>query len=232
MLSTNNNDYHYNEREKNVLELYKNGKNTHDIAKEQRMSLRDISIILRNSQLSHGIAITKDNGNGNNNNSPNEKSTQAYKLFSEGKKPVEVAIQLGLSEKEATRYYKEYWKLKRLYKLYQLYTEIDHCLPSFLKLHSALKKKGLTPGNVEWFANAIETGAVKLPELQKQYQNLQNMVLTVHCQKQKLERDSQVVQRQITELTETEAMYSSNCETLQKNIDQSGFVFKLVDEKI
>ena len=34
----------------------------------------------------------------------NQKSTQAYKLFSEGNKPVEVAIELGLSEKEATRY--------------------------------------------------------------------------------------------------------------------------------
>jgi hypothetical protein len=30
---------------------------------------------------------------------------------SEGKKPVEVAIQLGLSEKEATRYYTAYWRL-------------------------------------------------------------------------------------------------------------------------
>ena len=33
--------------------------------------------------------------------SHNEKATQAYKLFTEGKTPVEVAIQLGLSEKEA-----------------------------------------------------------------------------------------------------------------------------------
>jgi DNA-binding NarL/FixJ family response regulator len=66
MLSANNSDYHYTEREKNVLELYKNGKNTRDIAKEQRMSLRDISIILRNSQLIHGTAMTKDNENDNN----------------------------------------------------------------------------------------------------------------------------------------------------------------------
>jgi hypothetical protein len=41
----------------------------------------------------------------NNNKSPSEKATQAYKLFDEGKKPVEVAIQLCLSEKEATKCY-------------------------------------------------------------------------------------------------------------------------------
>ena len=46
MLSINNN---YEEREKKVLELYDQGKSTRDIAKELRMSLRDISIILRNS---------------------------------------------------------------------------------------------------------------------------------------------------------------------------------------
>jgi hypothetical protein len=28
-----------------------------------------------------------------------------------GKEPVEVAIELGLSQKEATRYYTEYWTL-------------------------------------------------------------------------------------------------------------------------
>ena len=49
MLSTNNNDYEHIERERQVIELYNQGKSTRDIAKELRMSLRDISIILKNS---------------------------------------------------------------------------------------------------------------------------------------------------------------------------------------
>jgi DNA-binding NarL/FixJ family response regulator len=44
ILSTNNNDYDHVEREKKVIELYKQGKSTLDIAKELRLSLRDISI--------------------------------------------------------------------------------------------------------------------------------------------------------------------------------------------
>src|SRR5919206_764415 len=102
MLSTNNNDYDHIGRERQVIELYNQGKSTRDIAKELRMSLRDISIILRNNQVNHGIVMTdnrSDNTNSNNNRSPNEKATQAYKLYTEGKKPVQVAIQLGLSEK-------------------------------------------------------------------------------------------------------------------------------------
>jgi DNA-binding NarL/FixJ family response regulator len=50
MLSINNN-YDYNEREKKVLELYDQGKSTRDIAKDLRMSLRDISAVLRKNQV-------------------------------------------------------------------------------------------------------------------------------------------------------------------------------------
>ncbi|HZI72294.1 MAG TPA: hypothetical protein VFD60_14145 [Nitrososphaeraceae archaeon] len=57
-------------------------------------------------------------------------------------------------------------------KLYQLYPEIERRLPSFLKLHKTLKKKGLNHDNVEWFVDAIEMGIVKLPELQGQYQSI------------------------------------------------------------
>ena len=63
-MSSNNNDCTYNEREKKVLELYDQGKNTREIAKELRMSLRDIGFILKKGQLNHGIAATiMDDGN-------------------------------------------------------------------------------------------------------------------------------------------------------------------------
>ena len=111
MLSTNNiNDYDHIGRERHVIELYKQGKSTRDIAKELRMSLRDISTALRDNQVNHGIVITDNSNDKADNKSPNEKATQVYKLYTEGNKPVQVAIEVGLSEKEATRYYKEYWR--------------------------------------------------------------------------------------------------------------------------
>ena len=103
------------------------------------------------------------------NKSLNEKSTQSYRLFSEGKKPFEVAIELGIRQAQVNKFFREFWKLKRLNQLYEIYPQIRYYLPSFLKLHKALKKKGLNPNNVEWFADAIETGAIKIPEIQKQY---------------------------------------------------------------
>jgi hypothetical protein len=57
--------------------------------------------------------VNSDNNNSNNNNkSPNEKATQAYKLFSEGKKPFEVAIELGIREAQVNKFFREFWKLK------------------------------------------------------------------------------------------------------------------------
>jgi DNA-binding CsgD family transcriptional regulator len=150
-MSNNNNTNDHNEREGRVLELYDHGKSTREIAKDLRMSPRDIVFILKKGQANHGItATTMDDGNNSNNNSSNnnkpfnEKATQAYKLFSEGKTPVEVAIQLNLSEKEAIRYYTEYWRLKHLYELYQIYQESKGDLSYIRKLCRLAKRQGIT----------------------------------------------------------------------------------------
>jgi hypothetical protein len=64
--------------------------------------------------------LTDDN---DNKKSSNEKATQAYKLFSEGKKPVQVAIELGLREGQVNKFFREFWKLK----------QVDKCMRSIHK---------------------------------------------------------------------------------------------------
>lgn len=83
------------EKEKIVLELYSQGKAYHEIAKEARVSLRDIGPILKKSGIEQSLSI----------------SSQAYKLFSEGKSPSEVAIALDMREPDVTQLYLEFWKL-------------------------------------------------------------------------------------------------------------------------
>src|SRR5437868_4241812 len=77
-------------------------------------------------------------------------------------------------EKHVDKLFREFWKLKILNELYEIYPQIEHCIPSFLKLHKALKKRGLNPNNIEWFADAIETGAIKILEIQKQYAKIKD----------------------------------------------------------
>ena len=103
------------EKEKLVIDLYDNQRknDVRQIAQEARISFRDISAIIKKKEAAAVNDDSSGNGNGigvdnriqqqqqqqnndsnNNNKSPNEKPTQTYKLYSEGNKPIEVAIQL------------------------------------------------------------------------------------------------------------------------------------------
>jgi hypothetical protein len=165
------------EREKLVIDLYYNQlKNVRQIAQEARISFRDIAAILKkvnDGGKANGIGADnqqQQSDDSNNNKSPNEKATQAYKLFDEGKKPVEVSVKLSLSEKEVTRYYTEYWRLKGLYELYSIYKEeIKGDLSLILKLYRLLKREGIRTKDLEWFVHTVNTGMYKIPEIQKQY---------------------------------------------------------------
>ena len=220
-MSNDNNTNDHNQREGHVLELYDQGKNTREIAKELRMSLRDIGFILKKGQVNHGIVtMMNDGGNNSNNNNkpPNEKATQAYKLFREGKKPVDVAIQLNLSEKEATRYYTEYWKLKGLYSLYQIYQESKGDLSYILKLCSLAKRQGITADNIEWFVNMVDIGTYKIPDLQKQYTKLQDEVQVIDHQKVVSKAELDNLNNQISILRRIMYQLSATCNDKRNEI--------------
>jgi transposase len=104
------------ERERLVLELYNQGKTIREIAKEVRISFRDIKVILDKI-----VEEKKTEGSKEQEQQQLSLSSQAYKLFSERKTPLEVAIALNLIESETTKLYREYWKLKQLHSLNMVY---------------------------------------------------------------------------------------------------------------
>jgi hypothetical protein len=75
-------------------------------------------------------------------------AAQAYKLFSDGKSPVDVAITLNLRQAEVTEFYREYWKLKQQYNLNQVYEEIKGDIGSFLNLYKSAKVAGMNAQHV------------------------------------------------------------------------------------
>jgi transposase len=91
------------ERERLVLELYNQGKTYREISKEARISPRDIGAILNKvieeKAEEEGIK-QQDNINSKNHNQEHEQllslSSQTYKLFSDRKTPLQVAIALNL----------------------------------------------------------------------------------------------------------------------------------------
>src|SRR5919197_6714163 len=213
-----------------------------------RMSLRDIGDILKENKerekqksIYHNVDKGGDKDNGGKEDqqhqsiavlelSDKQKAAKAYEFYNKGKTPVQVATKLCLFAKEAITYYLDFWKLKRQYQLYQIYPEIQHSLPSFLKLHKALKKHGLNTKNVDYFVHLVEIGAIKISEIEEYYESLksdneklynQNQSLMyanqeldrdIEYKKRRFENDSQAMQRQIADLSEVE-------DDIQRSVD-------------
>jgi DNA-binding CsgD family transcriptional regulator len=96
------------ERERLVLDLYNQGKTYREIAKMARISPRDIGVIL-NKVVEEKTQGKEEQDDAEKNQEQQQQrrlclSAQAYKLFSEGKTPLQVAIILNLGESEATNY--------------------------------------------------------------------------------------------------------------------------------
>jgi hypothetical protein len=159
------------ERERLVLDLYYNqGKTYREIAKEARISPSDIGIILNKvikEKKTEGLKEEQDDSEKNQNQEqqPHRSlSAQAYKLFSEGKTPLEVAIALNLKDSEATIFYKEYWKLKQLHNLNMVYEELKDDIDPFLKLYRLIKAKGMSASHVN---NLLEIANNDLPSIEE-----------------------------------------------------------------
>ena len=158
------------EKENLVLDLYYNeGKTYAEIAKEARMSLRDIGPILKKSGSDHSLSD----------------SSQAYQLFSEGKTPIHVAIKFGLKEPEVHELYRQYWNLQQLYGLYQVYETVKDDIWAFVELYRLIKAAGMNPEHVK---RLLEIANNDLPSIQAKYEGLRREVGLLESKKESLEK--------------------------------------------
>src|ERR671925_1201924 len=123
------------EKEKMVLDLYYNKGYTYkQLTRELRISPNQIrEIIKRHEEKNDAIANKKK---------MLSLSSQAYKLFYEGKNNVEVAIKLDIPESQATQFRLEYWRLKGLDILESLHIRTKGKIFSLWKLYKELVIEG------------------------------------------------------------------------------------------
>ena len=145
------------EEKKNlVIQLHKEGKTQREIAQTAHMSVRDISKIIRKID---GILEEKSI------------ETQALDLFYQGKKPIEVAVELNLNAQKTSKLYKDYLKLEGFRKLVSLYGEINDNLSLFLKLYYAIIQNNIKPNEiVNLVKNSNELASLKTAIQIKRYQ--------------------------------------------------------------
>ena len=153
-------------------------------------------------------------------------STQAYRLFSEGKAPIDVAISLNLDESETTKYYEEYLELKHMHELRMVYDEIGSDITHFLKLYRLSKKERINPQHI---VSLLRIANNDLPALERRYHRLKKDIVLLEVEKQKSEQ----IGSQVRILAKMSEDYNQQVEELRrKKIGLESLIRKFEDDKV
>ncbi|MGB6528868.1 MAG: hypothetical protein WBF33_12240, partial [Candidatus Nitrosopolaris sp.] len=130
------------EKEEYVIRLYKENRSIREIAKLMHMSFRDIGAIINRlkSQKEREKGYITDEEEIDT--EPKSKISQAFKLLSEGKSPVDVVIALDLPPDELREMYRQFLELKNMHTLVEVYNEMENYLPSLLELFRIIESRG------------------------------------------------------------------------------------------
>jgi hypothetical protein len=164
------------QRKKRVIDLYHNQeKTTREIAEIERISLHDISAILKEEEARR------------QKNKDQEQSSKAYKLFSKGKTPVEVATTLNLREPEVTKLFREYLKLQGSHKLILICDEIgEDNIEDFVEFYNSVKERGM--GRMD-MVKALAIADKDLPYLEEKCELLKIENNDLESKKQQLNNE-------------------------------------------
>jgi hypothetical protein len=209
------------EKEKLIEDLYDQGKTYKQIAREARVSVRDIKPILEKAEKERekelGIADQERQEKNGNIHQQQKPYSQAYHLFAHGKTPLDVAAKLNIREVEATKYYREYWKLKRLYRLDQVYENIKDDIIHIIRLHRRMKAAHI---GIEQVINFIKIANNGLPAVKQKYQKLRNEVNLLESRKFKEYRSLRNLQVQIADSKRILKLLSMTCQEKEDGINQ------------
>ena len=110
------------EKEKQVVHLYEQGKSIREIAHELHLSFSTISSVIKRHTGEANAEIEKKQ---------TEVDSRVFKLFEAGKTPIQVVIESGLNAGEVLKLNKEWMELKGLKELIRQQTSDVACGPCF-----------------------------------------------------------------------------------------------------
>jgi hypothetical protein len=195
------------ERKKRVIDLYFNQHKSYaEIAQIERISPRDMHAIIKEEQARR--QKHKDQA----------LSSKAYKLFSEKKSPVEVAVELNLPASKASKLYREYWKLRGLDKLNIIHKETNGKIWIVLKLYTELIKKRRI--SIEQVANTLEIAIHKLPYMESLYRQAKDQAEQMQHTIQRLANDIAAKEYKISLLDKIAFTSEQDCKRTQQQVQE------------
>ena len=223
------------ERESLVVDLLNKCTPSREIAKQAGLSFRDIGAIKKKAE--EEKEASKEQAD------KVTKSTQVYKLFSEGKSPVQVAITLNIREPEVVKFYVEYWNLVQHHSLGRIYEEIKDGIGYFVRLYRLAKVARMDTPSV---IRVLEIANNDLPMVEHKCERLKREVDDLEAEKQNSARILQDLSDQITylrkickeqslELTKIQLQkvrLEGLVDNFQNNNEEYAKIKKTVEEKV
>ncbi len=143
-------------------------------------------------------------------------SIQAYKLFSDRKTPLDVSITLNLRESNATKFCREYLKLKQLHSLNMVYEEIKDDISSFLKLYKLAKAKDM---GIQQVIDLLAIANNDLPAIEERFKRLGNYVSMLQSQKHTCKRTLYQLNNQIAISSTLLNSFRMSCERERREVE-------------
>lgn len=163
-----------NQKKELVIKHYEEGKTTREIAKEVRISPRDIGIILREYNKEPEPE------------QPQSNRARAFEMFMDGKDTIEVLKTLDLGYDEVRQYYGQYLTLKNLTEFINFYRENQQFLPFLLRVIEKMKQFKLFENDVNTLINYLnQIKNFNITKNQLQYE-INYLILKKKCMEDEL----------------------------------------------
>jgi hypothetical protein len=189
------------EKERRVIELYKQGKTIRDTAKELHMSFGNISSIIKKE-------------NGVEENKKKSLESQAFQLFLEHKQLVDVAITLDIRADKVEALYIEFCRLKGFDDLILAYDGIKHCVPDLLQLYATMKMYNMETKDI---VNALKYTR-ELPYIESTYDGLINANQILEDKKKNSRGELLALKNEILKSKNSLRYYQSSLKDKRKKI--------------
>jgi hypothetical protein len=196
------------DKEAMVLDLYRQRKRRREIASIVRMNFSDIKTIIDRE---FGSKEEKKKAK----NTEQNVYSEALKLFLAGKKPVDVAIKLGLGYEETRTIYLQFLKLNRMHKLKQIYDEVgDNNIRPFIVLYDKMMEHNYSMEQITGAVNLVDS----LPQIEERYNALNTETTALESKRRKLAVSATMLKSQIDEANREIEFYRNEFEIKMKEL--------------
>ena len=136
------------------------------------MSFRDISRIIKKYENKIRLETKREESNQSSQTKKPSISSLAFKLFLEGKKPIDVKIELDISAEKARKFWSQYLRLTRMFECYEFYQDYRYDIPTLLSIANFIKRNNVDGKDI---VNVLRT-ANDVVNLNQTYTNLKTEI--------------------------------------------------------